>query len=484
MDENNSESKSFAEENIIHSETEESVNEEKTEQEQQPETTGSFNEGEYHFVRPEQKLYEDAGFVPRDEDAAMPKYYVPAEKKPKEKKVHKDRSKFLKVACLCLVCALLGGLAGAFIFNAIQPDSTEVGTASQSGSATGGIVYAAASDGNAIYELGCKQSVGITTEVTTTNWFGQTSSSAVSGSGFVISEDGYIMTNYHVIEYAYEYNYAVSVMFSDGTTYDAVIAGVEEDNDIAVLKIDAEGLSPVEFGDSDSIIVGEPVYAIGNPLGELAFTMTTGYVSALNRSITTSESSGAINMFQFDAAVNSGNSGGPLYNAEGQVIGIVTAKYQDSGVEGLGFAIPINDAVEIANDLMTKGYVSGKAYMGVSIDSRYTSVYAEYYDMPEGAYVFSVTSGSCAEKCGLCAGDIITKLGDTEITSYEDLTSALRQYKAGDSAEITVYHSNDYETLTITFDEAQPTTDSSSSSNSSDMPQSGMDSAPQMGNGF
>ena len=434
-------------------------------------------DGEYHFVRPEQSLYEDAKFVPCSEDTDVPKYYIPAEKKPKEKKPEsKKKRKLIKVACLCLSCALLGGLAGGFIsykvLGGAQPADPEKPIA---GTLDGTASTASLKSTNNIYSLGCAQAVGITTEVTTTNWFGQTSSSAVSGSGFIVTADGYIMTNFHVIEYAYKYNYKVSVMIHDGTVYDATIVGVEEGNDIAVLKIDATGLNPVNVGDSESIQVGEEVYAIGNPLGELAFTMTTGHVSALDRSISTGANSPAISMFQFDAAVNSGNSGGPLYNSKGEVIGVVTAKYSSTGVEGLGFAIPINDAVDIANDLITKGYVSGKAYLGANIDNRYTSVYAEYYGMPEGAYVFNVESGSCAEKCGLSAGDIITKVGDDDVKSFSDLNSAIRQYKAGDTADIVVYRNNEYITLTVTFDESKPNADSNG------VNESGLSSHPQFG---
>jgi serine protease Do len=194
---------------------------------------------------------------------------------------------------------------------------------------------------------------------------------------------------------------------------------------------------------------------VGNPLGELDFSMSTGHVSALDRLITSDESGVAINMFQIDAAVNSGNSGGPVYNAAGEVIGIVTAKYASSGVEGLGFAIPINDAVSIANDLITKGYVSGKAYMGVSVDQRYNSMYAQYWGMPLGAYVYSVESGSCADKAGVREKDIITAIGEHEITGYTDLTSALHSFSAGDTTELKVYRGGEDITLTITFDEAK-----------------------------
>lgn len=427
------------------------------------------NDGEYHFVRPEQNLYEDAEFVPCGEATEIPKYYVPSEKKPKEEKpkdkkaAPKSKKCFVKLACACLACALIGGAVGGVVSWKVLDNNSSTPEATSkpiSAGTSGASVSTKPSGTTDIYSLGCKQAVGITTEVTTTNWFGQTSSSAVSGSGFVVTTDGYIVTNYHVIEAAYQRNYKVSVMFYDGKTYDATIVGVEEENDVAVLKIDATGLTPVVVGDSESIQVGEEVYAIGNPLGELAFTMTTGHVSALDRKITTNESPSAINMFQFDAAVNSGNSGGPLYNAEGKVIGIVTAKYSSTGVEGLSFAIPINDAIDIANDLITNGYVTGKAYLGANIDSRYDSVYANYYNMPEGAYVFSVESGSCAEKCGLAAGDIITKLGGNEVKDFNDLDSAIRSFKAGESAEITVYRKGGYKTLHVVFDESKPNTES------------------------
>ena len=221
--------------------------------------------------------------------------------------------------------------------------------------------------------------------------------------------------------------------------------------------------------------MGDSVFAIGHPLGELDFSMTSGRVSALDRSITADRNSAPINMFQFDAAINSGNSGGPVFNESGEVIGIVTAKVGSSGVEGLGFAIPINDAVDIANELITKGYVSGKAYLGVNIDNRYTSVYAQYYNLPEGAYVYNVEPESCAEKCGLAAGDIITQMGDKPIGSYSDLNAAIKQFKAGESTEIVVYRTNEYVTLTVTFDESKPNTGSNG------VNEFGLSSHPQTG---
>ena len=452
-----------------------------------PDNTDRVN-GEYHYKNGfTQKIYSDAHYVPADESNDPPRYYTPPEKqekpqrepKPSDNGGHGKKHGYLRFACIALVCALLGGLCGGAIAESrlnsritaledsvnAEPSETPVVSASSapiaassSGSSSDSLSWAE------INEIASKQVVGVTTEVTYTNFFGQTSSSAVSGSGFVITDDGYILTNYHVIETAYQNNYAVNVITHDGTRYDATIVGIEASNDIAVLKIDATGLTPATLGNSDSLAVGDDVCAVGNPLGELEFTSTFGHVSALDRLITTEEGGSAINMFQIDAAVNSGNSGGPVYNTRGEVIGIVTAKYSSSGVEGLGFAIPINDAASIANDLITKGYVTGKAHMGVRIDQRYTSAYSQYYNMPEGAYVYSVESGSCAETAGLRAGDIITKLGESEVKSYTDLTHAVKQYSAGDTAELVIYRAGETLTLSITFDEEVPENTSGSTS--------------------
>ena len=253
-----------------------------------------------------------------------------------------------------------------------------------------------------------------------------------------------------------------TVILHDGTRYTASIIGVEESNDIAVLKIDAANLSAATFGDSDSLSVGETVYAVGNPLGELEFSMSTGHVSALDRAIKTGESADSINMFQIDAAVNSGNSGGPVYNTRGEVIGVVTAKYSDTGVEGIGFAIPINDASGIANDLVTKGYVTGKAYLGVRLDERYNSLYSQYYGMPLGAYVYSVDAQSSAEAAGIQPGDIITRLGDAEISGYDDLRTAVKRFSAGDTTDLTLYRAGESMTLSVTFGELKPDSTSDS----------------------
>jgi serine protease Do len=240
-------------------------------------------------------------------------------------------------------------------------------------------------------------------------------------------------------------------MLRDGSTYPAKIIGFEKDVDLAVIKIDVSGLSPVTIGNNDDMRVGETVYAVGNPLGELDYTMTSGIVSALDRIINV-DSSTRINMFQFDAAVNSGNSGGPVYNSRGEVVGIVAAKYKLTGVEGLGFAIPINDVVDIVNQLMTSGFISGKPAMGISVRT-ITPEAAEYYYRVVGAGVEAVTPGSAADRAGIKVGDIIIKLGEYEITSTEDLIFYKRKYKAGDTASITVNRGKEELVLEITFDE-------------------------------
>ena len=440
-----------------------------------PENTDRVN-GEYHYKNGyTQRIYSDAHYVKEDETTSPPKYYTPpAEKPAKEPKEPRQKKKggFFRTVAIAVVCALLGGIAGAAITEEILDERMDkmedrleelneyhAVVETQPGNA---VLFDSSSrhehalHASQVYDLALNQVVGITTEVTYTNFFGMTSSSAVTGSGFIVTSDGYILTNYHVIEDAYTGNLDVSVMLYDGTTYTAAIVGTEPDNDIAVLKIEADGLNAAELADSDELLVGDKVYAVGNPLGELEFSMTTGYVSAKDRVIATGQGSDAISMFQFDAAVNSGNSGGPVYNELGQVVGVVTAKYADTGVEGIGFAVPISDAAAIANDLITKGYVTGKAQLGVSINTNYTSMYAQYYGWPMGAYVDAVNPGSCAEKAGIVPGDIITKLGGDEVASYDDLKSAIKRHSAGESVEIELYRADESRTVTVTFDESVP----------------------------
>ncbi len=277
--------------------------------------------------------------------------------------------------------------------------------------------------------------VAITAQVTSAQGVGSS-----SGSGFIITEDGYIISNYHVVEGATQ----LIVTVHDGTEYPAALIGYDDTNDLALLKVDATGLQAASLGNSDNLIVGDQVVAIGNPLGELTSTLTVGYISAKERDVSTDNT--IINMLQTDAAINPGNSGGPLFNMKGEVIGITTAKYSgatSSGatIEGIGFAIPINDVAEKINELKLNGYVS-TPYMGVSVTDQLKGF---------GAYVASVEPGSAAAAAGIRAGDIIVELGGHEISAIADITRALRDYKVGDSTSVTVYRSRQVLELTITF---------------------------------
>ena len=282
-----------------------------------------------------------------------------------------------------------------------------------------------------------------------TNSYGQTATTS-SGSGFILSEDGYVVTNYHVVEGQSK----LEVATYDGTTYTAEYIGGNEANDIALIKMDGKGLIPVAVGVSADLVVGEQVAAIGNPLGELASTLTVGYISAKDRIVATDGTQ--INMLQTDAAINPGNSGGPLFNMKGEVIGITTAKYSGtttSGatIEGIGFAIPIDDVLGMLNDLREYGYITG-GYLGISASDVDPDA-AELYGLPKGVLVREITSGSCAEKAGMKVQDIIVNMGGYEISNLNDLSRALNKCKAGETVTIKVYRSGVEKELSVTLDE-------------------------------
>ena len=373
---------------------------------------------------------------------------------------------FLRMACLVLVCVILSGAVtyGVMEYRFNRGDFTVVNPVviggskdEQQSSGLSAPVYAAGAGMSAedIYIMACTQVVSISTMAESiSGMFGGSvpnTTAAVVGSGFIISVDGYILTNYHVVETAYQYKLPLTVCLNDGAEYDAQIIGYESSNDVALIKIEADGLNPVVISDSDSINVGQAVYAVGNPFGELVYTMTEGIVSARDREV--SVEGKIINTFQFSAAVNSGNSGGPVYDTYGEVIGIVTAKPMSSSVEGIGFAIPINDAVGIAAELIEHGYITGKPLMGITADT-VSRAHAEYYGWGVvGVYVISVSQDSAAEKAGMLVGDIIIGLGGTEIDSMETLRFAMRKYKAGETAGVTVWRGGESIELSITFDE-------------------------------
>lgn len=276
------------------------------------------------------------------------------------------------------------------------------------------------------------------------------SSSSGSGSGFLITEDGYVVTNYHVIENANR----VEVTLSNSEKYIGKVVGYDAAHDVAVLKIEATDLPHVTLGSSDALAVGDQITVIGNPLGELSYTQTVGYISGKDRGVSTDNT--MINMLQTDASINSGNSGGPMFNMNGQVVGIITAKYSGTtssgaSIEGVGFAIPIDDVLKKIQDLMEFGYVTG-AYLGVSVRDMDASV-SQAFGLPMGAYVVTVEKGNCAYAAGVREKDIIIGLGEYTIGSLNELTSALQEFKAGDTTTIRVWRSGTTQEFEITLDE-------------------------------
>lgn len=279
-----------------------------------------------------------------------------------------------------------------------------------------------------------------------------------NGSGFVIdSENGYILTNYHVVEESED----IAVTLRNGDSYTATFIGGDEINDVAVLKVEAKDLKHVTIANSDDLKVGEDVLIIGNPLGDLTFTLTKGIVSAVNRTINTGEHN--ITTFQTDTAINSGNSGGPAFDATGAVIGIASAKYASTGVEGIGFCIPINDAMAIARDLVEHGYVTGRPNFGIAVSDSLGYEYGTdefgrriLVETAKGARVEEVGKDSCASRAGIKVGDIITKLDDTKIENANQLINAKNRHKAGDTVKLEVYRGGETLTFEITLDEYTP----------------------------
>ena len=370
------------------------------------------------------------------------------------KRVKKNRIG-LKITALALCCALLGGAVGGGVAWAVGhgTSSTSINVSDRTVSQ----VAVQTVDGKTemsdaeVYAANVNSVVSINVTGTSGyNFFGQPVQSASSGSGFVLTEDGYIVTNYHVVKDAH----TVKVTMYDGTEYDARYVGGDEDYDIAVIKVEGDGLQAVTLGDSDTLNVGDHVLAIGNPLGELTFSMSGGMVSSVNRAINVDGT--PFNMIQTDTSINPGNSGGPLLNSYGEVVGIVSAKYSSTSsqetVEGLGFAIPINDVISMVKDIMTNGYITNKPYLGVTPGTMNAQLAAQFrYDIDKGVFVYSVEEGSAADKAGLQMGDVITKVDDTEVDSVEELNAAKKQYSAGDTSTLTIYRQGETITVDITW---------------------------------
>ena len=391
--------------------------------------------------------YENSPYIMADRPAQA--QYQPAPQPPAEQKPRKRKGRgFLKFVGFVCAMALVG--AGAYalcrwqtnqIVGAMQDQIYDLQAQIDTHEHTNKSATTSTASGDLtpgqVYGRNEQSVVLISTDIST-------------GSGFVLTEDGFVVTNYHVVEDA---GY-ISVVLFDGSSYDAALKGFDAANDVAVLKMEGSGFRPVKLGSSDDLVVGDQVVAIGNPLGELTSTLTVGFVSAKERDVSTDDST--INMMQTDCAINSGNSGGPLFNMQGEVVGITTAKYSGTSVsgasiEGIGFAIPMDDVAGIIEDLMEFGYARG-AYLGVTVYNVDPET-ARMYGMPLGALVNTVDPGSCAEAAGIKPSDIITGLGSYKVDSYTDLSRALRKYDAGETTTITVYRAGQEQVLSITLDE-------------------------------
>ncbi len=426
-------------------------------------------------VAAEVPVPEPEAETPAEESPAVPELTVPVTEEAPAKKKRKGHKIWKAVVAAALVVALVAGgcVATAFYMNYYWEDWAYAATQQinnltehvvnlnsalsevrdQMGNTNGGTGNSVSGTPNTsadgltpgqVYAKTIQGVVAINATVTESSYAGIS-----SGSGFIISEDGYVVTNYHVVEGASK----IAVIDCFENEYAATLVGMDSNHDIAVLKVNATGLHPVSIGSSDNLIVGDQVVAIGNALGELSASLTVGYVSGLNRIV--AGDSRLFTMIQTDASINSGNSGGPLFNMKGEVVGITTIKYSgttSSGavIEGIGFAIPIDDVIPKIWDIVEYGYVTG-AYLGVSVQDMDTTV-ASQYGLPQGVYVADVVVGNCAHAAGVRAKDIILAIGGTSVSCINDLSSVLQRYSAGDTTTITVWRSGQELTLEITLD--------------------------------
>lgn len=384
------------------------------------------------------------------------------------KKHHRGVGRVVALILSCAVISAACGFGGAIL---AQNGSRTGKTTVQQSNRTAANVSVKKVDGQTlmspaeVYASTVNSVVSINCSAVSTNIFGQQTESASSGSGFIYTADGYIVTNQHVVANAS----SINVTLYNGDTYPAKLVGSDSDYDVAVLKIDAKDLPAVTLGNSTDVNVGDTVMAIGNPLGELTFSMSQGIVSCVNRAINVEGT--PFNMIQVDASINPGNSGGPLMNLYGEVVGIVSAKYSsyaNTTVEGLGFAIPINDVQSIIKDIIENGSVGNKAYMAITAGTMTQQMAAQYkINATEGVFVYSVEDGGAGDKAGLKLGDVITKLNDTQITSMEDLSAAKKGFKAGDTVTLTVLRDGKEITTQLTFDAQPQTTDDTADSSQS-----------------
>ncbi len=393
-----------------------------------------YNNGEYRGSGYNDDLYmesRDTEFI-RFDSESTPVYTQP---------VRKKKKRFAqKLLSLLLVCGLMAGSSAATLYGYIRMTEGKKGPEVIQGGQQ--VVYTLSSEeGNLTPQeifVKCSPSVvAISTQTRSYYGIGQS-----SGTGIIMSEDGYIITNHHVIDGATE----VSVTTKNGV-YPAAIVGSEAKSDIAVLKIEAEGLQVAEFGSSSELVTGDSAIVIGNPLGlEFADTMTIGYVSATERVVQISEY--IMTLIQVDAAVNPGNSGGPLINSRGQVVGVVNAKISQDAVEGIGFAIPIDTAMNIAQDLIEHGYVTNRPMLGITVQS-INQQQAAYYGYEPGITVTEVSPGSCAEAGGMKVGDKILAFNGVEVADSTQLNYEKDKCNVGDTVTVTIERDGQQMDLTI-----------------------------------
>ena len=429
-------------------------------------SSGMNTANQYNDPQPEPETAYTAPQTDNGAGGATPPVHPvqPQDAQPPKKK-KKFNGKRVARSAVALVLAAAMGFAGGFVgakfggsgkvvIQQVAPSST-----ADSASGSDSSITAASSSGSSltteqVADLVSPSVVVITTEqvvYSQWSWYGQNQVESGAGSGVIISSDGYILTCAHVVDGAS----TITVTIGD-KDYTAALVGEDTTSDIAVIKIDADGLTPATVGNSDSLKVGQSVMAVGNPLGELGGTVTGGMISALNRSVTIQGSSSVntMSLIQMDASVSPGNSGGGLFNMNGELVGIVNAKSSSSDAEGLGFAIPINDAIKVAQELLENGYVTGRPYLGITYLAVTDAQTASQLGVNAyGVYVVEVVKGGPAEKAGLQAGDRIVSVDGTEIASKDDLGTLMQEHAAGDTLSITIARDGQMQTVNVTLGE-------------------------------
>lgn len=368
----------------------------------------------------------------------------------KEEKKEKKKASNWKLITLCvLLSAVVGFSSGLLAIKLFGIQNTVIYQSQPSSEvievnndALNSVSYVAANVADSVVEIRTEQMV-------TSTWLQQYVSEG-AGSGVVFSKDGTIITNNHVIDGATN----ITVTMHDGTTYPATLIAKDSKTDLAVLKIEKNDCKPVILGDSDALIVGEAAVAVGNPLGELGGTVTNGIISALDREITLDGRTH--NLLQTNAAISPGNSGGGLFNAKGELIGVVVAKSSGSDVEGLGFAIPVNDVKKVVEELLVNGYVSGRPALGISVVSIENYQQAITYGYNKyGVYIAEVLEDSAAEKGGLKANDYIISVDDVAVENYNDLVTILESHNIGDKITMQVQRERQLLDIDIVLEESK-----------------------------